>query len=204
MHAVPTPSRRLVLALLLGSLLPHAQLTAVELDAAVVAAAREALGLESLEPRLEVATADALEWLSSRATQLDHQSQTARYDYIYVDIFDGENVTPPPFYAPPFLRDLQRCLAPGGVVIHNLHTECDASALAPRAYAAAFEGPTCTTRVRNQGNLILAAANEPARGFSGRGTFDRQQMREKAERGASRLGLCTFDAAARIDPPSSR
>ena len=160
---------------------------------------------------LQVATADALEWLSSRATQLeqqlDHQSQAARYDYIYVDIFDGENVTPPPFYAPPFLRDLQRCLAPGGVVIHNLHTECDASALAPRAYAAAFEGPTCTTLVRNQGNLILAAANEPARGFStdfsGRGTFDRQLMREKAERGASRLGLGTFDAAARIDPPRS-
>ena len=100
------------LPLLLRRHVPDATLEAVELDAAVVDAATSCLGLEKAD--VAVSVGDALAWAAA--------APDAQYDAIFVDVFDGDNLTPSAFVAPPFVADVRRALAPGGVAVHNLHT----------------------------------------------------------------------------------
>ena len=173
------------LPLLLRRHVPDATLEAVELDAAVVDAATSCLGLEKAD--VAVSVGDALAWAAA--------APDAQYDAIFVDVFDGDNLTPSAFVAPPFVADVRRALAPGGVAVHNLHTGSPALdvrfAQAAAAYADAFGGDACrAVPVEHQGNTLLAAG-APLRGTGA------DALRAAAERETDARGLL-FDAGARV------
>ena len=154
-------------------------LHAVEFDGAVTDAARECLGLD---PRVHVDVGDALCWIEEHAGRLvagfgadadavavadaDDATDDGKFDVIFVDIFDGENLTPPAFYSSGFLRDVRACLSSRGVVIHNLHSgsatldRCVNAAT--EAYAREFPRGACAQiPALRRGNTILAAAATP-------------------------------------------
>jgi hypothetical protein len=80
-----------------------ADIDAVELDPAVVAAATEAMGLPTCLPNLRLHTADAAAFLEQRqqAQQGQQQQQQQQqqegeepYDLVFMDAFDGEDAVP--------------------------------------------------------------------------------------------------------------
>ena len=74
-----------------------ADIDAVELDPAVVAAATEAMGLPTGLPNLRLHTADAAAFLEQRQQQgQQHQGQQEQesYDLVFMDAFDGEDAVP--------------------------------------------------------------------------------------------------------------
>ena len=161
------------------------ELVAVELDAAVVTAAEQWLGLDCT--RVHVETGNALDYVAACAV-LDGGS----FDAIFVDVFDRENAVPADFLSADFLINLRRCLTPEGFVITNLHT---GSTLldqqlntAASLYRRVFHGSTCQVPVSHQGNTILAA------GSIGVGA---EQLQAAAAREGSRLEL-PFDAKQRL------
>ena len=161
------------------------ELVAVELDAAVVTAAEQWLGLDC--GRVHVETDNALDYVAACAV-LDGGS----FDAIFVDVFDRENAVPADFLSADFLINLRRCLTPEGFVITNLHT---GSTLldqqlntAASLYRRVFRGSTCQVPVSHQGNTILAA------GSIGVGA---EQLQAAAAREGSRLEL-PFDAKQRL------
>merc|ERR1711865_920930 len=85
------------------------ELVAVELDAAVVTAAEQWLGLDC--GRVHVETDNALNYVAACAV-LDGGS----FDAIFVDVFDRENAVPADFLSADFLINLRRCLTPEGFV----------------------------------------------------------------------------------------
>ena len=164
---------------------PNCELVAVELDAAVVTAAEQWLGLDC--SRVHVETDNALDYVAACAV-LDGGS----FDAIFVDVFDRENAVPEGFLIEDFLINLRRCLTPEGFVITNLHT---GSTLldqqlntAASLYRRVFHGSTCQVPVSHQGNTILAA------GSIGVGA---EQLQAAAAREGSRLEL-PFDAKQRL------
>ena len=171
---------------LFASLLePNCELVAVELDAAVVTAAEQWLGLDC--GRVHVETDNALDYVAACAVH-----DGGSFDAIFVDVFDRENAVPADFLTADFLINLRRCLTPEGFVLTNLHT---GSTLldqqlntAASLYRRVFPGSTCTVPVSHQGNTILAA------GSIGIGA---EQLQAAAAREGSRLEL-PFDAKQRL------
>jgi len=171
---------------LFASLLePNCELVAVELDAAVVTAAEQWLGLDC--GRVHVETDNALDYVAACAVH-----DGGSFDAIFVDVFDRENAVPADFLTADFLINLRRCLTPEGFVLTNLHT---GSTLldqqlntAASLYRRVFPGSTCTVPVSHQGNTILAA------GSIGMGA---EQLQAAAAREGSRLEL-PFDAKQRL------
>lgn len=161
---------------------------AVELDGTVAEAACGPMGLDTR--RVTVHVDDALAWLSRRA-----QEETTTYDLIFVDIFDGSNWTPEGFYSEAFMRDLRACLAPRGMVIHNLHSgsaELDRRLDdACMAYAAAFPNAVCRVPALRRGNTIVAAA-------AFEGAFERIDALHAAADGERRRRGLLFDVSARL------
>lgn len=106
-------------ATLLARRCPGARMVGVERDAAVLALAREAFGLDTLAG-LEVVEADAFAWV---AVQFDGDGalwpDAVRFDLICVDLFEAGRLVAGTL-ATPFLRQLAALVAPGGVVTCNL------------------------------------------------------------------------------------
>lgn len=122
--ALPTLGQPRILSLGLGAggvlrLLrrryPSAALTAVELDPAVVVAARRWFGLDRLHVEVHVAEAGA--WVAT--------APTASYELIVADVF-VDDVVPAAAESPDYLRHLRRLAAPGGVVLVNRITDSPA------------------------------------------------------------------------------
>jgi len=179
------------LPVLLSDLLPSAEVSAVELDGAVVDAATSCLGVRL--DRIEVVTADALQWARQQAAAAE--GEAGRFDLIFVDIFDSDNVTPAPFYSAAFLADVRTLLSPRGVALTNLHTGSprldDAFSAATAEYRRAFKRVSAVP-VNGQGNTILAATPSDAV------SLDPASLAEAARRSAREASLVTFDAARRV------
>jgi spermidine synthase len=113
---VPDPRHIVILGLGGGSLakycyrhLPRARITAVEVDAGVIALRRE-FAIPDDDERFEVVHADAAEFIER--TRL-------RPDVVLVDAFDAEGVAPS-LASPVFHTRVSQCLAPGGLMVMNL------------------------------------------------------------------------------------
>ena len=117
--ALPTSRRRSVLLLGLGggsaarvvrALAPRARIVGVEIDPAVVKAARRWFDLDALG--IEVVTDDAARYL--RRTR-------GRFDAVLEDVFVGDTrrLRKPPGFPLPALDHVRRVLRPGGVTVCN-------------------------------------------------------------------------------------
>jgi len=174
---------------------------------AVIDAATSCLGLRAYKGATLVG-GDALTWVRDAAAALQTNPAAdsagaalpaqAQFDAIFVDVYDADNVTPPPFYSEAFLADCRALLAPGGALLQNLHTGNaaldTAFTSAASAYSRAFPGGAAAVPVWGQGNTIVCASCE-ASVFSGRSAAGVQRA---AEGEAAALGLATFDVAQRL------
>ena len=117
--ALPPACRRSVLLLGLGggsaarvvrALAPRARIVGVEIDPAVVRAARRWFDLDALG--IEVVTADAAAYLARTRR---------RFDAVLEDVFVGDRrrLAKPPGFPLPALDHVRRILRPGGIVVCN-------------------------------------------------------------------------------------
>lgn len=120
------PARALLLGLgggtvarLLARRCPGAQMLGVERDAATLALAREAFGLDEVAG-LEVVEADAFDWVAARFDAMGAMADPeARFDLICVDLFEAGRLVVGTL-ATPFLRQLAALLTPTGMLSVNL------------------------------------------------------------------------------------
>lgn len=105
-------------------LAPRARVVGVEIDARVIAAARQSFGISDLA--LEVVRADARHYL---------RDTRRRFDLILDDVFVGSGETPykPEGFPSPSLEHAARCLVPGGVLVSNSIDEASAVLRSVRA-----------------------------------------------------------------------
>jgi len=155
--ALPPQCRRSVLILGLGggsaarlarALAPAASIVGVELDAAVVAAARRHFGLDALG--VEVVCADARDVLVR---------ERRRFDLVIEDVFVGRGraVRKPAWLPDPMLALAARRVAAGGILVSNSIDEAPAVQRALRALLPhALE-----LRVAGYDNRIFAASTRP-------------------------------------------
>jgi spermidine synthase len=151
--ALPPERRRSILVLGLGGgsvakvlreLAPRARITGVEIDPAVVDAARAHLGLDRLG--VEVVVADGLEAL---------RAERRRFDLVIEDVFVGPSrtVRKPAGFPEPLASLARRRLAPGGILACNTIHEGPQVAAALRAHARDL----LAIHVRGYWNRILVA-----------------------------------------------
>jgi spermidine synthase len=155
--ALPPARRRRVLLLGLGggsaarvvrALAPGARIVGVEIDPAVVRAARRHFALDALG--IDVVTDDAANFLARTRR---------RFDAVLEDVFTGDarRLRKPPGFPLPALDHVRRALAPGGVAICNT---LDETAAVRAALAERFRR---LVRVEIDGydNQILVASDGP-------------------------------------------
>ncbi|MCL4686833.1 fused MFS/spermidine synthase [Myxococcota bacterium] len=155
--ALPPARRRRVLILGLGggsaarlvrALAPRAAIVGVELDRAVVAAAREHFALDALD--LDVRCEDALRVLTR---------ERRRFDLIVEDCFVGRGRAErkPDWLPRPGLALAARRLAPGGILVVNT---IDETAPVARELAALLPH-RLELRIEGYENRVLAASTRP-------------------------------------------
>jgi len=161
--ALPPARRRRVLVLGLGArsvarivraLAPQAEITGVELDAEVIAAAREAFDLDAMG--IEVVCDDALAFLE--------RPRGPRYDAIFEDVFlgRGDDVRKPAWLPHPGHALAARRLARGGVFVSNTLDEYPQVA---HALGELFQHRVAI-EVEDYDNRIVAASNAALSGRS--------------------------------------
>lgn len=151
--ALPPARRRRILLLGLGggsvariarALAPAARIVGVELDPAVIAAARSHFELDALE--LEIVQGDARAFL---------ETARDRFDAVIDDVFvgAGRGVRKPAWLPAPGLVCAARLLAPGGLLVTNV---IDEAAEATRVLLARF-GAATRLSVEGYDNAVLVA-----------------------------------------------
>jgi len=98
-----------------GGTIPHlitkkfgpVHIVGVDCDRRVLHLARQAFAVERCTT--EIVEADAFDWVASA---------TGPYDYVAVDLFAGDSI-PGRIFSRPFLKDVKRLLAPGGLAAVN-------------------------------------------------------------------------------------
>lgn len=134
---------------LLHSALPDVIIDVVEIDPAVVAAARCCFGLRE-DDRYRVHVADAATWLAH---------DTGRYDYVFLDAYAGEDI-PAAIASPAFFTAVRAHLAPEGVVAINVAEPARQAGAIAAALGTALTLFECR-RARRDGNLVVYAAAVP-------------------------------------------
>lgn len=149
----PRPRRLLLLGLGGGSLakfchrhLPATELTAVEIDGAVIGF-RTAFGLPPDGERFRIIHADAVSYLADGA---------GRHDVILIDVFDDAGVAPA-LTAPGFYENVHRCLGGNGMLVMNIAGDKDDYAAHVARIRDVFDDAVMAMSVRDDGNYILFA-----------------------------------------------
>jgi spermidine synthase len=138
---------------------------AFEVDAEVVAVAREHLGLDDV-PGLKVSVADAADGVCSLPPR--------SFDVVVADVFVGPRV-PDHLITVEALQDVRRVLRPGGAYVANLIDEAplrrSRRQVATVAYvfgAVTLVAERATLRGRRAGNIVVAAGRTFGNGRIGR------------------------------------
>jgi len=152
----PQPREILMIGLGGGSLakfclrhLASARITVVENNPAVIAL-REEFRIPADNERFRIVAADGAAHL---------QECTPGIEVLLVDGFD-ENGQPPALCSQAFYDDCRRALAPGGVLVVNLHVDDADHALRTRRIAHAFGGNAVQTMASGQANCIVFAVRD--------------------------------------------
>jgi spermidine synthase len=152
---------------------PGTRVTVVEIDPAVVAAARQFFKLPELSPRLAIEIADAHEFLAGTRR---------RFDLILLDGFDAEGRAGM-MESLPFYLNCRSRLAAGGLLAANLLTRWRSTEAVARRLSDAFEGRVRVLPACGAGNTVALAA------AGGEIHLDPQALRAPAKRLARETGL---------------
>jgi hypothetical protein len=134
---------------------------AVELDEGVVAVIQPLMVSSLGETSVEVCIGDAL--------KIQRESNELPWDGIFIDIFDEDNLLPPPFYSTEYLRHLRdELLIPHrGVVVLNLHSggkkrqrEIDDAHLAFTQVFTSVRTISARDSKPNGGNMIIIGSSD--------------------------------------------
>ena len=138
---------------------PRSRQVVVEREEAIVAVAREHLGLRT-HPRLRVRVGDAAVLLPKRPD--------ATVDLVVTDAFDRPSEIPAALTTPAFARELARVLRPTGVHVLNVvdtrgvpEARRHASTLASSFAHLALVAPRAMLRNRAGGNALVLASQSP-------------------------------------------
>ena len=153
----PRPKALLLLGMGGGSLakfckrhLPRADITVVEIDPHVIAF-RDAFQVPQDNERFRIICADAAAYM---------RTHTARTDIIMVDAFDGQGIAPE-LSNPDFYAEAHRALSANGILVMNLAGD-KAGFEDPLAQLAhVFDDRVLSLKVRDGGNQIAFAFNNP-------------------------------------------
>lgn len=140
------------LATALAALLPEVRIDVVEIDPAVVKAARTYFDFQESE-RVRVHTRDARVFVK-RALQ-----QGRRYDLIILDAYSGDYI-PEHLMTAEFLDETRRLLAPGGAVAANTFATSQLYDHESETYRLVF-GEFFNLRVSTSKNRVILATNGP-------------------------------------------
>ena len=132
---------------------PHAMVSAVELNPAVVVAARTMFGLPEDDERLEVLTVDANDFVDDRAR---HGS----LDALQVDLYDA-TARGPVLESATFYAACRACLRSPGVMTVNLFGVHASFARNLQAMKTAFDGRVIALPEVHEGNRVAIAFNGP-------------------------------------------
>jgi spermidine synthase len=129
--------------------LSTARIAAVENNPGVIAL-RDAFAIPADDERLRVIAADGAAFL---------RECEGGIDVLLVDGFD-ENGQPPALCSQAFYDDCHRVLAPGGVLVVNLHVDDADHDAHTRRIAAAFDGHAMQVIASRQANCIVFAVRD--------------------------------------------
>lgn len=125
------------------------EITGVERDGAVIAAARQDFSLDALE-RLNLIQTDAFAWMDATEASEASGQDTPRYDLIVVDLYEAGRLALGALTTR-FLRQVAARLTPSGVATINLMVTGRTSEQVHRIERVY----TIQRRLRTRGNLIL-------------------------------------------------
>lgn len=184
---VPKPRHVVMVGLGGGSLtkfchrhLPKARTTTIEIDARVIALARQ-FKVPLDEPRTRIVHADACEWFAREDAELA--------DVILLDGYTEAGIAGG-FGDASFHDNLYKGLRPGGMLVANLLVPADSFRHYRTSIAARFGEPVLVQRVVPDGNQVLFAFKSP------KPTFEWTTLARDAKKLQARLGL-DFPAFAR-------
>ena len=140
------------LATALATLLPEVRIDVVEIDPAVVEAARTYFDFQETE-RVRVHIRDARVFVK-RALQRDRQ-----YDLVILDAYSGDYI-PEHLMTAEFLDETRRLLAPGGAVAANTFATSQLYDYESETYRLVF-GEFFNLRVSTSNNRVILATNGP-------------------------------------------
>lgn len=134
----------------LRHLLPDCRLTAIDIDAEIVALAREHMDLDALG--IEIHTTDAYPWLARNKR---------KFDIVFDDIYlaGKTDVFRPQAWNPELLGSLRRAVAPGGLLAVNLVTGAGhrtMQSLTRRILSGAFPQVRSLTTAEGMNEVLVA------------------------------------------------
>ena len=154
---------------------PEAQVTVVELNAAVILAARVMFRLPPDDERLEVIAGDAEAYVGDA-------TRHASLDVLQIDLYDA-TARGPVLESTSFYADCRACLKSPGVLTVNLFGDHASFARNMRNLGDAFEGRVIALPEVHEGNRVAIAFNGPPL------TVAWTVLRERAAAVARRLRL---------------
>jgi len=160
--------------------LPHARVTAVELNPMVIEAARTLFDLPPDDARLRVLAQDALDWVTNPA----HHGSV---DALQVDVYDGVHDGSPALQSPAFYRACRQVLRAPGVMAINLHCSNEGFARNIERICEAFDYRVLIFPVSMVENTVALAFNGPPI------SVEWAAVQARAEALQATLGLPTSD-----------
>ncbi len=137
---------------------PEAQVTAVELNPAVIAICEEKFALPPNDARLNVLNMDALDFVTGRAPRGD-------IDILQVDLYDAE-ARGPVLDTQEFYQACADCLTPDGMMTCNLFGDYPNYGKNLDAMQLAFDAVVWLPEVHDANVIVLAFKHSPQIDFS--------------------------------------
>lgn len=192
----------------LAHALPHCKVDVVELEPAVIQAAREAMGFESASPdgRVRIIEGDGAAYAAACAAD----PAGPRYEAVLVDAYDALNRVPAPLAEPGgrFAQALPRLLSPGcSLVAANVPPGFDVRGMLTGyrnsiVASDGVSGPPLSLQVKTTGSyigMVFRCAPQGLEVGSGASGALQAMLAEEAKKLAPRSdGFCCFDPSERI------
>ena len=132
---------------------PEAQITAVELNASVIAVCDSMFKMPPPDERLHILEMDALDFV-------DDPANAGRFDVLQCDLYDA-TAKGPVLDTPEFYQSCCACLKPNGIMTANLFGDHPSFNKNLKAMKFAFEHVMCMPEVHDGNVVALCFASKP-------------------------------------------